>query len=132
MLGTVFFLNHFSHIPNAFFNVLCVALLLDLKLDLQRCPVYSLTLYGMLTFSNEKHFEFQGLSWPTFSRWPSVKVIGSTAPTIIPATPSALRTYPSASYVIFILQINCCACSFWPFLFVFQLIFLNSLDFFSY
>lgn len=66
--------------PMYFFNVLYVVLLIDLKLNLQRCPVYSLVLYGIFTFSNDKHFEFQGLPLSTFSGWTFVMVSGSTAP----------------------------------------------------
>lgn len=86
-----------------------VVLLLDLKLDLQPRPDYSLVLYGIFTSSNDKHLVF---SLSTFSTVAFVMVSGPTACPHLP--PNTLRTYPSASHVIYILQINYLLCSFWP------------------
>lgn len=98
---TVFLIFPMFH----FFNILCFIRCPSLKISnyifsnvqsiLQACRIF--------IFSNDKYFEFKGLSKSTFSQQPFVVIVSGS--TDLQESPGILsRTYPSASSIISIFQ----------------------------
>lgn len=124
VLSWVCFLSVFTIfliISNVFCLMFCMLLFSLISRSSATSSLF-FSLYRIFTFSNDKYFEFQGLSRSTFSQQPFVVMVSR-----LPASQGSPRiprtSYPSAFYIIYILQ-DQLFCSF-----ILALLVFHSLDF---